>query len=284
MRIAVGIVCLAPVLMLAVDAQDCPPLIRHEPVLRHLEERQVRRIVIIANDVPSSVTKRISQAIWGKTCSIEEIQERVRFGFRDIGYEEVRVDKPQFAGLNDASVTTFCDVTVRAFPGMKYRLGVLRFEGNTAIPAERLRREFAIETGGLFNATAVGRGLEDIKKLYLSKGYINMGAIPKTETDEVRRTITLTVNIDEGKTWDFGRLLLEGPEPYAGVGKALIASWTLEGARFNPELLTKWIATNAPFLPKQDDVLWRTAMPQLNMATQRVDIQLHFPWPDPPND
>lgn len=50
-----------------------------------------------------------------------------------------------------------------------------------------------------------------------------MGAIPKIETNEARRTITLSMDIDEGKPWDFGCLLLEGPEPYAGAGKVLIA-------------------------------------------------------------
>lgn len=59
-----------------------------------------------------------------------------------------------------------------------------------------------------------------------------MGAIPKTETDEERRTVALTLDIDEGKAWDFGLLLLEGPEPYAGAGNALVAAWTLEGGTF----------------------------------------------------
>jgi hypothetical protein len=232
---------------------------------------------LLLTGLPSSVTKKISAAIQGKTCS-------PGFGFRDIGYEEVRVDKPQFAALNAAWAVSFCDVTVRAFPGAQYRLGAIRFQGNTAIPTEQLRREFDVQTGGLFNATTVGRGLESIKRLYLSKGYINMGAIPKTRADEGRRTIVLNLDIDEGKAWDFGRLLIEGPEPYAGAGKALMAAWTLQGARFNTEVLTKWIATNAPYLPKQDDVLWRTATPRLNIMTQRVDIQLQFPWPDPPDN
>ena len=55
-----------------------------------------------------------------------------------------------------------------------------------------------------------------------------------------------------------------------------------KGARFNPELLTMWIATNAPFLPKQDDIFLRIARTRLNIETQRADIVLEFPWPDPP--
>ena len=284
MRMAVATICLAPALVFPANAQESAPLITHEPILQHPEDRHVRRIAVIAPGLSSSVTKRFSLAIQGKICSPEEIQERVRFGFRDIGYEEVHVDKPQFAALNAPSADNFCDVTVRAFPGAQYRMGDIRFQGNTAIPAEQLRSEFGVQTGGLFNATAVGMGLESIKRLYLSKGYINMGAIPRTRTDEVRRTIALILDIDEGNAWDFGRLLLEGPEPYAGAGKALMSAWTLQGVRFDPELLTKWIATNAPYFPKQEDVLWRAATPRFNIVTQRVDIQLQFPWPDPPDN
>jgi hypothetical protein len=42
--------------------------------------------------------------------------------------------------------------------------------------------------------------------------------------DEVRRTVTLTIDIDQGKSWDFGRLLLDGPGPYAGAGLFLLHS------------------------------------------------------------
>jgi hypothetical protein len=283
MRIAVRIICLASVSAFAANAQEGRTLIKQQPLLLQSEDRQVRRITIVATDLPSALRKRIGDAIQGKLCSPDEIQERVRQGFRDLGYEEARVDKPQFAALNEPLAFTVCDVSVHASPGALYRLDAIQFQGNTAISGEQLRREFAIEAGDIFNATAISRGLESIHRLFLSQGYINMGAIPKTEMDEARRTIRLTIDIDEGKAWDFGRLLLEGPEPYAGAGKALIAAWTLDGKRFNPGLLTAWISANAPFLPKEDALL-RNATTRFNWVTQRVDIQLEFPWPDPPSN
>lgn len=283
MRIIVArIICLASVSAFVANAQEGPPLIKQRPTLQYSEEREVRRIRIIAKGLPPGLSKKIGHAIRGKLCFPDEIQERVRQGFRDLGYEEARVDKPKFAPLNEPWAFSVCDVSVHALPGARYLLGAIQFKGNSAISAEELRGKFAIEKGGLFNASAVGEGLDSIRRLYLSKGYINMGAIPKIETDELRDTIILTVDIDEGKAWDFGRLLLEGPEPYAGAGKALIAAWTLDGKRFNPELLTEWISANAPFLPKGDDVLLRNARTRFNWVTQRVDIQLEFPWSDPP--
>jgi hypothetical protein len=284
MRNTVRVVCLSSVLVFNADAQQGPPLMKQEPVLLHPEERQVRRITIIANDLPSSATKKIGNAIQAKTCFPEVIQERVRQGLRDLGYQEPRVDEPQFAFIKGPLAFTVCDVSVHASPGVQYRLGTIQFEGNTAIAGELLRRAFAIETGGLFNATAISGGLDGIKKLYLSRGYINMGAIPRLEFDRFRHTIAMIVDIDEGKAWDFGRLLLEGPEPYAGLGNALIASWSLEGKRYNPELLSNWINVNAPFVRERDGELWQCTKTRFDFVTQRVDIVLELPWPDSPRN
>jgi outer membrane protein assembly factor BamA len=51
----------------------------------------------------------------------------------------------------------------------------------------------------LFNATAIGKGLDNVKKLYASKGYLQFGAIPRPQFDEVRHTITLILDISEGE-------------------------------------------------------------------------------------
>lgn len=90
--------------------------------------------------------------------------------------------------------------------------------------------------------------------------------------------------VTNASTFDWQEFLIPQVKMMMGAGKTLIAAWRLEGVRLNPELLTKWIASNAPFLPKEDETLWRSATPRFNMVTQRVDIQLNFPWPGSPVD
>jgi outer membrane protein assembly factor BamA len=53
--------------------------------------------------------------------------------------------------------------------------------------------------GDLFSGTAIGKGLDGLKKLYQSKGYVNFGAIPQLQMDEVHHTVTLIPDIREGK-------------------------------------------------------------------------------------
>ncbi len=73
-----------------------------------------------------------------------------------------------------------------------------------------LRATFAIKDGDWFNATLVGKGLENLKKAYGQLGYINFGAIPKPIYDEQKKTVSLQVDIDEGKQFYVSRIEFQG--------------------------------------------------------------------------
>jgi Surface antigen variable number repeat len=121
--------------------------------------------------------------------------------------------------------------------GAQYRLGEIRFERATIFQAAQLR--------DLFNITKVSRGLDELRKLYGKRGYVNCVVGPAPRMDESLRTIDLVLDVDEGKPFDFGKLYLEGVEPYPGAGKTLIRSWKpLDGRRFNPLVLQRWLLAN----------------------------------------
>ena len=69
--------------------------------------------------------------------------------------------------------------------GGRYRLGTITFTGNKQITnVKALRATFPIKDGDWFSATAIGKGLDNLKKAYGSLGYINFGAIPKLDYDD----------------------------------------------------------------------------------------------------
>jgi hypothetical protein len=134
---------------------------------------------------------------------------------------------------------------VNVKPGAQYRLGEIRFRKATVFPAAQLRSVFSQRNGDLFNATEFSKGLDDLRKLYGTRGYVNMVANPVPSIDESRRIIDLVLEVDEGEAYDFGELYLEGVEPHPGAGKALLASWKpLEGKRFNTLELERWLQAN----------------------------------------
>ena len=86
-------------------------------------------------------------------------------------------------------------------------LGTITFTGNKQINnLKALRATFPIKDGDWFSATEIGKGLDNLKKAYGSLGYINFGAIPKITYDDQKKTVSLNIDIDEGKQFFVSRI------------------------------------------------------------------------------
>lgn len=204
---------------------------------------RINKLVIESNSLPDAERVRIIRLFQQKTYPEGEIGERIRQAFRDVGYFKVVADEPTFAfptkGRGGANVT------IKVKPGVQYRLGEIRFQRATVFPPDQLRNVFSQWNGDLFSATKFSRGVDDLRRLYGTRGYVNMIANPVPSTDESRRIIDLLLEVNEGEAYDFGRLYLEGVEPRPGVGKVLLDSWKpLEGKRYNPVELQHWLLAN----------------------------------------
>jgi outer membrane protein insertion porin family len=151
---------------------------------------------------------------------LEEDTERVRQAYRDKGYYNTAVEEPktQIRDQGGLNWLTFrpnkgkrIDILMPIEEGARYRLGAITFTGNKAVTNLRaLRATFAVRDGDWFNATLIGKGLENLKKAYGQLGYINFGAIPKPVFDDQKKTVSLTIDIDEGKPFYVARIEFEG--------------------------------------------------------------------------
>ena len=87
----------------------------------------------------------------------------------------------------------------------------------------------------------------------------------------------MTIDIDEGQQFTFGKLFLEGQEPWAGEADALRKAWAaLSGKRYDLSLLRGWLIQNATFLPN-DGQQSRQMEQHLDAGTHLVDFKLTFP-------
>jgi outer membrane protein insertion porin family len=151
---------------------------------------------------------------------LEEDTERVRQAYRDKGYANAAIEQPQTQIRDEGGLNWFTfrpnrgkriDILMPVEEGGRYRLGSITFTGNAHVPNVRaLRGTFAIKDGDWFNATAVGKGLENLKKAYGQLGYINFGAIPKLSYDEQKKTVSMNIDIDEGKPFYVSRIEFQG--------------------------------------------------------------------------
>ena len=160
----------------------------------------------------------------------------------------------------------------------QYRLEAVHFEGGRSFSQEQLKNAFNVPLGNNFNHTAVGQGLDRLRQLYGDSGYINFTAVPMLQLDKDRGTVVLTVSIDEGSQFTFGRLILAGRETRAGEADALRNAWTaLSGKIFDSSLLSDWLIKNATFLPHDGQSPLRHVESHEYSSTHLVDIGIRFP-------
>ncbi|MGC2209006.1 MAG: outer membrane protein assembly factor BamA [Candidatus Korobacteraceae bacterium] len=149
-----------------------------------------------------------------------EDAERVRFAFQDRGYFKAIVQDPQ-TKMRDTKGAWYVpfgahhgkvvDITVPVEEGDRYKLKEITFTGNKALTnTAALRRLFKTKDGDWFSRTDVSKGLDELRKAYSTLGYINETNIPNTEIDEEHKTITLKIDVDEGKQFFVRRIEFSG--------------------------------------------------------------------------
>jgi outer membrane protein insertion porin family len=151
---------------------------------------------------------------------LEEDSERVRQAYRDKGYYSAAVEEPKTQIRDQGGLNWFTfrpnkgkriDILMPIEEGARYRLGTITFTGNKAVTNEKaLRATFSIKDGDWFSATVIGKGLDNLKKAYGQLGYINFGAIPKPIFDDQKKTVSLEIDIDEGKPFYVSRIEFQG--------------------------------------------------------------------------
>jgi outer membrane protein insertion porin family len=152
---------------------------------------------------------------------LSEDAERVRFAYQDKGYFKAIVEDPKTKIRDINGVAWYMpikaqhgksvDITIPVEEGDRYRLKEITFSGAKAINnMAALRRLFRIKDGDWFNRSQVSKGLEELRKAYGSLGYINETNVPNTEIDEEHKTVTLKIDVDEGKQFFVRRIEFSG--------------------------------------------------------------------------
>jgi outer membrane protein insertion porin family len=151
---------------------------------------------------------------------LEEDTERVRRALQDRGYFRAGVADPITHIRNEGGLSFFTfrprqgkriDIRIPVEEGQRYRLGGVTFTGNTHVQnVKALRAQFPTKDGEWFNATAVGKGLDNLRKAYGSLGYINFTAVPTPRIDDAKHEVFLDIDIDEGKPFTVSRIEFQG--------------------------------------------------------------------------
>ena len=152
---------------------------------------------------------------------LSEDAERIRFAYQDKGYFKALVEDPKTKIRDTSGIRWYfpfkathgkvADITIPVEEGNRYTIKEITFSGNKAVTnLAALRRVFKIKDGDLFNRTAIGKGLEEMRKVYGSIGYINFTSVPNTSIDDEKKQISINIDIDEGKQFYVRRIEFQG--------------------------------------------------------------------------
>jgi hypothetical protein len=102
-------------------------------------------------------------------------------------------------------------VTLHADEGPQYRLQRIQFKNNVEVSnVTALRSLIPIEDGGIFNRTLIMQGMASLRKAYLEPGHLNFTSIPNTTINEESQTVSLDIDVDEGKKFFVSRIDIVG--------------------------------------------------------------------------
>lgn len=163
-------------------------------------------------------------------------------------------------------------VTVPVTLGEQYTLGDIVVSGNQVLSSADIRNQIPVKNGAPANGVQFAEGLENVKKLYGSRGYLMARAKSTSETDDAKHTVVYRVEISEGEQFHMGKLEITGVNP-EGSSK-LSSMWKLKpGDAYSTEYVKEYLREVSPLIPRTASIRVGS---NVNPQAKTVDVTLEF--------
>jgi outer membrane protein insertion porin family len=167
-------------------------------------------------------------------------------------------------------------VTVTVEEGPVYRLGDLRVLGE-GLPERELLKQAGLEKGDLANMKTVASGMERIRDWLRDQGHVMAVATPERRYQDAEERVDLTIAVDPGPRYTFGKLNLVGLDIHSEP--VIRKMWAIrEGEPYRPayaDLFLKRIQEEQVF----ENLTAAASEQKLNAETLTADVTLLFGRP-----
>lgn len=193
----------------------------HNEELQEKVSPHIVRVVKVELESDTNLPPRLEQEVLGKLVGrtytmsgetggtpewLEETQERIRYAFQERGYFKALIEDPRIFTLAESGNTTDVRMLFAIEPGAVYRVGEISFQHETVFSPSQLRAAFSLRSGDLFSIDQIRVGLDNLRKIYRAKGYVNVTAIPDALVRANEPTMDLVIDLDEGRQLRIGEL------------------------------------------------------------------------------
>jgi len=191
------------------------------------------------------------------------------------GPSEARV-VPQPPPTTDAQAPNelLVDAIVPVAPGKAYSTTGVDWKGNSAITSGELAPIVHMPPGQPADAVRFLRDIENVDKLYRSRGYMAIEIKPEAQLDDEKSTVHYDLNVVEGDLYKMGELEILGLDTQATA--RMRAAWTLrEGQPYNADYPKKFLEDTRQIVPR--GVPWNiTVHESLDAKEKTVDVEIRF--------
>src|SRR5262245_14999328 len=101
-------------------------------------------------------------------------------------------------------------LTIKIEENEQYKIGEVKVTGAKQFTDEQVKFVLGLQSGQVYNGTAMRKGFDNLKKLYGGRGYINFTAVPLQAYDENSKLVNLTINVEEDRQFMVNRIASSG--------------------------------------------------------------------------
>lgn len=121
---------------------------------------------------------------------------------------------------------TVVDLSFPVTPGLQYKLADVQFAGNQAFPTTKLHELIRLKDGEPADSVQLANDLEQIRKLYGTRGYLFAKIDPIPTMDDLTSTVSYMLNVSEGEVYRMGELSIDGIPPENA--EKIAAQWKMK--------------------------------------------------------
>lgn len=182
------------------------------PAVRRITE--VQGVSLTSDSIVSSedfqdIVRKIQQNRYGPNME-KYVADVARSVVGDQGYLKADVEVVKTEVRNETTRTRNVAVTLRIREGQQYRVARIKFTGDKTFSAAQLHQAVPIADGDVMSDKKMREGMENMRTLYASKGYMELTAVPEVMADDARRTVSITMDMGKGPQFTVLGITLDG--------------------------------------------------------------------------
>jgi outer membrane protein assembly factor BamA len=190
------------------------------------------------------------------------------------GYLKAAFADSQARVVSQAEGEVEVDAILPLTPGKVYSTSLVVWKGNRVIAADDLQRLIHLPFGQPADSVHLVSDLEQVAKLYHTKGYMAARVTPKAIFDDEHSTVHYDLTVDEGEQFKMGEFEITGLDSQAKAH--LMAAWKLhEGDPYDSEYAKRFLNETSRFVPAA--IPWEIGIHEaINDRDKTVDVTIRF--------